>query len=105
MMLGSSETEWVMKLGPISRTNQAQSREQAESGALQKVDDAVKAIMEKVRPAIPLLKEGAQCSGGGMPEVKEELPDVLVHSYQLDKGDWFSMASSGAFGVKLVCKK
>jgi hypothetical protein len=105
MMLGNPETEWVAKLGPITRTNQAKAKEQAESGARQKVSDAVKAIMEKVRPAIPLLKEGAQCAGGGVPEAKEELGEVQVHSYQLDKGDWFTVASSGAFGVKLVCKK
>ena len=40
-----------------------------------------------------------------MPEAKEEIGEVEVHSYQLDKGDWFTIASSGAFGVKLVCKK
>ena len=105
MMLGSSDTEWVAKLGPITRTNQAKDREQAESGAKQKVNDAVKAIMEKVRLTIPLLTEGAQCAGGGAPEAKEEPGEVQVWSYQLDDGKWFTQAHSGSFGVKLVCKK
>lgn len=104
-MLGNSDTEWIAKIGPITRTNQAKSREQAEEGARKKVLDAVQGIMEKVRPAIPLLKEGTQCAGGGEPEAKEDLPEVGVYSYQLDNGDWFCMATSGFFGVKLVCKK
>ena len=105
MMINSPDTEWVMKLGPITRTNQAKNNEQAEEGAKQKVLDAVKAIMEKAQPLIPLLKEGAACSGGGEPEIKEDLPETNIFSYQLNNGEWFSIASSGSFGVKLVCKK
>ncbi len=104
-MINCPDAEWVMKLGPITRTNQAESREQSQEGAAQKVLQAVQKIMEKAQPLIPLLKEGAVCAGGGEPEAKEDLPEVQVFSYQLENGKWFSIASSGLFGVKLVCKK
>ncbi len=104
-MLSCPDAEWVVKIGPISRTNQAKSREQAEEGARKKVLDAVQEIMDKVRPVTPLLVEGAQCAGGGAPEAKEDFPEVQVYGYALDDRSWFCLATSGVFGVKLVCKK
>ena len=105
MVISYPGEEWVMKFGPITMTNQAASREKAEEGALMKVNDDVKEIMEKAKPLIPLFLKGAVCSGKCEPQVKEDMPEAEMTSYQLNNGDWFSIASSGFFGVKLVCKK
>lgn len=100
-----SGEEWIIKLGPIERTNEAATKEKAEEGALQKIFEDVKKLQELAKPLIPLLKEGAVCPGGGEPVVKEDGPEPQVVSYQLLDGKWFSIATSGSFGVKLVCKK
>ena len=105
MVISSPGEEWIIKLGPISRTNQAGSRAQAEEGASQKVDEDAKAIMEKARELVPLFLKGAVCAGDCTPQVKEDMPELTVVSYQLDDGKWFSIASSGFFGMKLTCKK
>lgn len=104
MVIDSANGEWVMKLGPITRTNHAGTREQAEEGALRQLQDAVTEIMEKAKPLIPLLQVGAICPGQCTPKVLDEFPKPLVVSYQLNDGKWFSIADSGNFGVKLGCK-
>ncbi|MDQ7839153.1 MAG: hypothetical protein RDU59_11765 [Thermodesulfobacteriota bacterium] len=105
MVVAHPGEEWVMKLGPISRTNQAKARKQAEEGALAQVEESVKEIMEKVRPAVPLLLKGAVCAGECEPRAKEDPPEMTVVSYQLSNGEWLSIASSGFFGVKASCGK
>lgn len=105
MVIPGSGSEWIIKLGPITRTNQAANKEQAEEGVLQKISEDVKKLQELAKSLIPLLKEGAVCSGGGEPTEKEDGPEPQVVSYQLLDGKWFSIANSGFFGVKLVCKK
>ncbi len=105
MVIECPGSEWIIKLGPISRTNHAGDRAQAEEGALQQVLEDAKEIMEKARPLIPLLQKGAVCAGDCTPEVKEEDPEPQVVSYRLPDGKWFSIATSKVFGVKLECKK
>ena len=105
MVISSSESEWVLKLGPISRTNHAGSRKQAEEGALQQVVEDAKNLLELAKPMIPLLLKGALCAGDCEPKVIEEQANPQVVSYQLPDGKWFSIATSKVFGVKLECKK
>lgn len=105
MVVDSKGGEWIIKLGLITRTNQAGTRKQAEEGALQQLLEDTKALMEKAKELIPLLQKGAVCSGECEPQVQDELPDPQVVSYQLNDGKWFSIATSGAFGMKLVCKR
>ena len=105
MVINYPGEDWIIKLGPISRTNQAGTRKLAEEGVTQKIGEAVKEIMEKAKPLILLLQKDAVCAGECEPVVKEDGPEITVVSYQLDKGDWLSIASSGFFGVKLSCKK
>lgn len=105
MVISLPGEEWAIKLGPISRTNQASSRKQAEEGAIGQVKEGVKEIMEAAKPLIPLLLKGAMCAGECEPVAKEDAPEVTVTSYKLDDGKWFTVATSGFFGVKLSCKK
>lgn len=104
MMINCPGAEWVMKLGPITRTSQAKSRKEAEESAWQKVLDAVDEIMEKAKPLVPLLAEGAVCAGGGELEVREDPATPQAFSYQLEDETWFAYASSGFFGMKLLCR-
>ena len=104
MMINCPGSEWVMKLGPVTRTSQAASRKQAEEDAWQKVLDAVDEIMEKAKPLIPLLAAGAVCGGGGTVEAREDPATPQAFSYQLADGTWFSFASSEFFGIKLLCR-
>jgi len=98
--------EWIIKLGPVERTNHAEKKNFSEDGALLQVKEAVKEIMETAKPLIPLLQKGFTAPGGfGEPEVKEDPPELEVISYKLPDGTWFSIANSGTFGYKLECKK
>lgn len=105
MVVDSPNGEWVMKLGPVTRTNHAGTREQAEEGALQQIQEAVQKIMEAAKPLIPLLQVGAVCPGQCAPKPVDEFPRPMVVSYALNDGKWFSIATSGNFGVKLACKE
>jgi hypothetical protein len=105
MVINCPGEEWVMKLGPISRTNQAGSRKQAEEGAIGQVKEGVQEIMAAAQPLIPLLMKGAMCAGECDPVAKVDDPEITVTSYKLDDGKWFSIAATGFFGVKLACKK
>jgi hypothetical protein len=100
MVIG--DADWIIKLGPITRTNHAGNRVQAEEGAVLQVKDDVKVIMDTARPLIPLLSKGVILAGGAEPVVKEEVPVPEVVSYELPDGKWFSIATSKVFGVKLV---
>ena len=99
------DTDWIIKLGPITRTNHAGTKKQAEDGAVLQVKEDVKVIMDTARPLIPLLSKGVILVGGAEPVVKEELPVPEVVSYQLPDGKWFSIATSKVFGVKLADPK
>lgn len=94
------EPDWIIKLGPVIRTNHAGTKKQAEEGAVLQVREDVKVIMETAKPLIPLLMKGI--SEGEAP--KEEVPVPEVMSYQLPDGKWFSIASSKVFGVKVKDK-
>jgi hypothetical protein len=105
-MLACPGSEWVLRLGPLTRTNAAGSREQSEEGARQQVLDDGQELMGKAAAMFPLLSKGAVCSSGcGGPELLEEAPEATVHSFQLPDGKWFSLATSNVFGAKLVCKR
>jgi len=98
MVIG--DADWIIKLGPITRTNHAGTKKQAEDGAVLQVKEDVKVIMDTAKPLIPLLKKGVVFDSGE-PVVKEEVPVPDVVSYQLPDGKWFAIASSKVFGVKL----
>jgi hypothetical protein len=100
MVIG--DFDWIIKLGPITKTNHAGSRVQAEEGAVQQVKDDVKVIMDIAKSLIPLLSKGVALTGGIEPVVKEEVPVPEVVSYELPDGKWFSIATSKVFGFKLV---
>ena len=100
MVIG--DADWIVKLGPITRTNHAGSRAQAEEGAVQQVKDDVKVIMDTARPLIPLLSKGVVLAGGVEPVVKEDVPPPEVVTYELTDGKWFAIATSKVFGIKLV---
>ncbi len=105
MITGFSETDWIIRLGRITRTNHAGGREQAEEGALRQVTDDANTAMEKARELVPFFIKGVTCpSGCAGPEVKDEVPVPKVLSYQLSDGKWFSIASAENFGFKVVCK-
>ena len=99
------DPDWIIKLGPITRTNHAGTKKQAEEGAALQVKEDVKVIMDTAKPLIPLLSKGVTLAGGAEPVVKEEVPVPEVVSYQLPDGKWFSIATSKVFGVKLVDPK
>lgn len=105
MVIAYPGEEWIIKLGHITRTNHAGNRKQAEEGALQQIVEDTKELLEKAKLLIPLLQKGAVCSGDCEPIVEEEPFKSQVVSYQLPDGKWFSIATSGFFGVKLVCKR
>lgn len=105
MVINCPGDEWVLKMGPISRTNEASTRKQAEEGAAQQINEAVKEIMEAAKPLVPLLMKGAICAGDCEPVAKDDGPEVTLETYKLNNGSWFCIASSGFFGVKLACKK
>lgn len=96
------DPDWIIKLGPITRTNHAGTKKQAEEGAVLKVKEDVNVIMETARPLIPLLSKGVTLASGAEPVVKEEVPIPEVLSYELPDGRWFSIATSKVFGVKLI---
>ncbi len=106
MVIECPGSEWVLKLGPVSRTNTASTREQSVQGALQQIREDTRALLDQAKALLPLLQKGAVCAGEcGEPEPKEEGIDPQIVSYQLPDGKWFSVASSGIFGYRLVCKK
>jgi len=105
MVINCPGDEWVLKMGPVTRTNEASTRKQAEEGAAQQINDAVKEIMEAAKPLVPLLMKGAICTGDCEPAAKDDGPEVTLETYKLNNGSWFCIASSGFFGVKLACKK
>ena len=96
------DPDWIIKLGPITRTNHAGTKKQAEEGAALQVKEDVKVIMDTAKPLIPLLSKGIVLAGGAEPVVKEEVPVPEVISYQLPDGKWFAIATSKTFGVKLT---
>ena len=99
------DPDWIIKLGPITRTNHAGTKKQAEEGATLQVKEDVKVIMEAAKPLIPLLSKGVILAGGAEHVVKEEVPVPEVVSYQLPDGKWFAIATSKVFGVKLAAPK
>lgn len=99
------DPDWIIKLGPITRTNHAGTKKQADDGAALQVKEDVKVIMEAAKPLIPLLSKGVILAGGAEPVVKEEVPVPEVVSYQLPDGKWFAIATSKVFGVKLADPK
>ncbi len=106
MIINYPGSDWIIQFGPISRTNHAGTKTQAEEGAKLKLMEAAKEIMEKARPLVPLLQEGALCTGGDcLPRVEEEEAEVFVVNYELTDSKWFSIATTKKFGYKLVCKK
>jgi hypothetical protein len=54
MVIKCPGDEWVLKMGPVTRTNEASTRKQAEEGAAQKIDEAA-------RPLVLFLMKGAIC--------------------------------------------
>ncbi len=96
------DMDWIIKLGPITRTNHAGTKKQAEEGAALQVKDDVKVIMETAKPLIPLLSKGVTLPGGTEPVIKEEVPVPELISYLLPDGKWFAIATSKVFGVKLT---
>lgn len=106
MIINYPGSEWIIQFGSVSRTNHAGTKAQAEEGAKLKLMEAAKEVMEKARPLIPLLQEGAMCAGGEcLPRAEEVAPEIFVVSYELNDGKWFSIAVVEKFGYKLVCKK
>lgn len=105
MVISCPGEEWAIKMGPITRTNEAATRKQAEDGALQQINEGVKEIMEAAKPLIPLLLKGASCAGDCTPAAKDAGPEAALQTYMLNNGSWFCIASSGFFGVKIACKK
>jgi hypothetical protein len=106
MVISCPGSEWVIRLGPFTRTNGAGSREQCVEGALRKVTEDAQGLMAQARAMVPLLLEGAICAGDcGTAEAREENADPQVAVYQLPDGKWFAIASSGQFGFKLVCRR
>lgn len=105
MIVDSPGGEWVIKIGPVARTNHAGSRKVAEEGAARQALEDARALLEMAKPMIPLLLKGAMCVGDCEPEADVEGPEPQVVSYQLPDGKWFSIAEEKAFGVKLVCRK
>ena len=104
-MIDCPGSEWVLKLGPIERQNTSGSREQSETGAKQMVLDAANAMLKTVSPLGPELMKGLVCSSRGTLEIAQEEPDVELASYQLPAGNWFTLAVSNVFGLKVICKK
>ena len=96
------DPDWIIKLGPITRTNHSGTKKQAEEGAALQVKEDVKVIMDTAKPLIPLLSKGIVLAGGAEPVVKEEVPIPESVSYQLPDGKWFAIATSKVFGVKLT---
>lgn len=105
-MLASPGSEWVLKMGPLQRQNSAGSRELSESGAKQMLlEDATQLLKAVSELKLQLLKGTVCATGCGAPDLIQETPDVELHSFQLPNGSWFSLATSNAFGLKVVCKK
>lgn len=105
MLIKCPGSEWVVKLGPITRTNTSGSREQSVQGAIAQLEEDSGALLQQAAGLLPLLRKGALCAGDcGLPEPKTEGIDPEVATYQLPDGKWFTLASSGVFGYKLVCK-
>ena len=96
------DPDWIIKLGPITRTNHSGTKKQAEEGAALQVKEDVKVIMDTAKPLIPLLSKGVIMAGGAEPVVKEEVPVLEVVSYQIPDGKWFAIATSKTFGIKLT---
>lgn len=105
-MAGTGTSEWGIRLGPITRNNTANTREQAESGAQQMVlDVANKMLQTSIQLGPDLLTGVAVPTGCKEAELVQEAPDVELASYQLPNGSWFTLATSNIFGFKVVCKK
>ena len=101
-----SGSEWVLKLGPIERSNSAGSREQAEAGAKQMLLEDANSLMGSARAMGELLLKGVVAeTGQGDPYIDEELPEANLVSYQLPNGSWFTLARSNFFGLKVSCGK
>lgn len=100
MVIG--DADWIVKLGPITRTNHVGTKKQAEDGAALQVKEDIKVIMDTAKPLIPLLSKGVTLTGGAEPVAKEEIPVPEVISYELPDGKWFAIATSKVFGVKLA---
>jgi hypothetical protein len=106
MVLGCPESLWIVKLGPVERTNQAATREQAEEGARLLVLDVANQVHRKAAELVPGLREGARCGGGcGEPQVEEVRPQAEVRSYPLEDRSWFTIATCTGFGYKLACRR
>ena len=107
MIIGKED--WIIKLGPFTRVNTAETRKQSSEGAIRKIMEDSVELMKKAKVLIPELAKDSACASGGDPEVKEEhvKPQVYtyqVYTYQVADKKWFSLATSGSFGIKLTCK-
>ena len=104
-MITCPGSEWVLRLGPLTRTNAAATRDQAEEGARQHLLVDARELMQKAAEMHELLAQGAlAASGCGPPVLVEEPPEATVYAVQLPDGKWFALATSNVFGAKLVCK-
>lgn len=96
--------DWIIKLGPFTRVNTAENRNESREGAMQKIMDDSEKIMERAKVLIPDLMKDASCAEGEEPEIKEEPAKPQIYSYRITEKKWFSIATSGVFGIKLTCK-
>jgi hypothetical protein len=98
------DSDWALKFGVIIRTNNANTKEQAEEGAIRQVSEDTKALMEKGKELAKYYIKPGQYPTESKPEIKEEIPVPKAVSYQLNDGKWFTIAESGVFGFKVVVK-
>jgi len=102
MIIGKED--WIIKLGPFTRVNTGETRKQSSEGAVRKIMEDSVELMKKAKVLIPELAKDSACASGGDPEVKEEHVKPQVYTYQVADKKWFSLATSGSFGIKLTCK-
>jgi hypothetical protein len=98
------KSDWAVKFEEIIRTNNANTKEQAEEGAIRQITEDTKALMEKGKELAKYYIKPGQYPTESKPEIKEEVPVPKAVSYQLNDGKWFTIAESGVFGFKIVCK-
>ena len=100
----TGKDDWIIKLGPFTRVNTAETRKTSSEGAVRKIMEDSVELMKKAKVLIPELAKDSACAGGEEPVVKEEHVKPQVYSYQVADKKWFSIANSGVFGIKLACK-
>lgn len=104
--MSSMGSDWVVKMGPISRHNVASTRKQAEEGLMRMLSEASTPMLTVLAPLHKIFLEGAVCpSGCAEPEIVEVKPELEIWSYELPNGHWFSQGNANGFGLKIVCKR